>query len=115
MKDIYGGHGFWILAEDGRTPILTNDMKLVSRMFNDHEKKVVGRNRDEERDITVSTVFLAFDHGWEPGKPVLFETMVFGGEDDGYIRRYHTWEEAERGHGLICGRVGIPWNQKKVG
>lgn len=30
--------------------------------------------------------------------PILFETMVFGGEYDGYTRRYTTYEDAEKGH-----------------
>lgn len=30
--------------------------------------------------------------------PVLFKTMVFGGELDEKVERYCTWEEAEKGH-----------------
>jgi hypothetical protein len=29
---------------------------------------------------------------------MVFETMIFGGPDDGYQRRYATWKEAEAGH-----------------
>lgn len=54
--------------------------------------------RDEIGDITVSTVFLGIDHGFEGGKPLLFETMVFGGQADEIQERYCTYEEAERGH-----------------
>lgn len=48
----------------------------------------------------VSTVFLGIDHnftGTAPG-PVLFETMIFGGEFDGGQFRYCTYEEALQGH-----------------
>lgn len=47
----------------------------------------------------VSTVFLGLDHSFGIGaKPVLFETMVFGGPLDGEQERYCTWDEAEEGH-----------------
>ena len=49
-------------------------------------------------DIEVSTVFLAIDHGYYSDVPILFETMIFGGNHDEYQRRYATWEEAEIGH-----------------
>jgi hypothetical protein len=47
--------------------------------------------------VHVSTVFLGLDHGYG-GAILLFETMIFGGEHDGYQERYSTWEEAEVGH-----------------
>lgn len=46
----------------------------------------------------VSTVFLGIDHAYSGEKPVLFETMIFGGEHDEYQERYHTLEEAMLGH-----------------
>jgi hypothetical protein len=48
-------------------------------------------------DIRVSTVFLGIDHGFG-GKPLLFETMVFGGRLNGYQCRYGTYDEAVEGH-----------------
>lgn len=47
--------------------------------------------------MKVSTVFLGLDHNLY-GPPHLFETMIFGGEHDGYQERYSTWAEAETGH-----------------
>ncbi len=35
----------------------------------------------------------------------LFETMIFGGANDGYQERYATWDEAERGHKRICEEI----------
>lgn len=55
-------------------------------------------------DQRVSTVFLFFDHGLnfgtptEPSEPVLFESMIFGGQHDEYQRRYCTYNEALEGH-----------------
>ncbi len=37
---------------------------------------------DHIGDSKISTVFLGLDHGWKPGPPVLWETMVFGGPHD---------------------------------
>ena len=64
---------------------------------------------DEACGASISTVFLSMDHGLAgrigDGTPVLFETMVFGGEHDGYQERYHTYDEAEEGHKRICEMV----------
>ncbi len=55
-------------------------------------------------DIKISTVFLGIDHGMGMSKkPILFETLVFRPLPDGFMEdldgeRYHTWEEAKRGH-----------------
>jgi hypothetical protein len=49
-------------------------------------------------ECMVSTVFLGLDHGYTPGPPVVFETMVFGGPMDGECERYCTWAEAVEGH-----------------
>lgn len=57
----------------------------------------VGRN--SHNGIEVSTVFLSMEHGIdENGRPILFESMVFGGPHDGMQARYCTWKEAEAGH-----------------
>ncbi len=57
-------------------------------------------------DAQISTVFLSFDHSYEWGSaPILFETMVFGGELDGETVRYETREQAERGHVIMVERV----------
>lgn len=49
-------------------------------------------------NVEVSTVFLGLDHSFGYGEKQLFETLVFGGSMDGTMRRYATWEEAEKGH-----------------
>jgi len=57
------------------------------------------------KDAWISTVFLSLDHSWIPGPPILFETMIFGGEYDGYQDRYSTWDEAEEGHRKVVNLV----------
>jgi len=46
----------------------------------------------------ISTVFLGLDHNFGVGAPLLFETMVFGDDDEEDMERYATYEEAEEGH-----------------
>jgi hypothetical protein len=58
--------------------------------------------------VEVSTVFLGIDHNWGGGEPLLFETMIFGGELDQEQWRYSTWEEAEKGHKRACMMVSKP-------
>lgn len=49
--------------------------------------------------VRVSTIFLALDHSFfSGGPPILFETMIFRGEHDGYQDRYATRDEAIAGH-----------------
>jgi hypothetical protein len=57
-------------------------------------------------EITVSTVFLGIDHRFSgKGPPILFETMVFGGERDQYTTRYCSWDDAETGHKVLVERL----------
>lgn len=55
------------------------------------------------RPVKVSTVFLGLDHGFwfqpvKPYRPVLFESMIFGGPFNDEQERYCTIEEAQDGH-----------------
>lgn len=56
-------------------------------------------------DVEVSTVFIGLDHSFGGSKPLLFETMVFGGKHDQDVQRYGTWEEAELGHNAMVVKV----------
>lgn len=67
------------------------------RWFEETSNRIVAR--DELNGVFVSTVFLGVDHQfWHDGPPLLFETMIFGGEHDGYQVRTCTWHEAEEAH-----------------
>jgi len=71
-------------------------------------------------EVTVSTVFLGLDHGYPPNPkcPVLFETVVFGGNLDGSMSRYRTYDLALKGHSelvkLVIGRYCV-WSIIKGG
>jgi hypothetical protein len=83
---------------DGKNPVRCFDItKWGSQSKGD---KIIGK--DEFGAVSVSTVFLGMDHSFNGGTPVLFETMIFGGEYDQYQERYCTWGEAEKGHQIAC-------------
>ena len=54
--------------------------------------------------IDVSTVFLPLDHSWNGGPPVLWETMVFGLEDE-ICERYTSYADAVAGHARIVTEI----------
>lgn len=54
--------------------------------------------------VEVSTVFLGLDHSYSGHTPLLFETMVFG-MDDEIQERWTTWDEAETGHKAVLEKV----------
>lgn len=57
--------------------------------------------------ITVSTVFLGLDHNFsKEGPPILFESMVFG-EDEEDCERYDTYQNAIIGHRILCAKYNI--------
>ncbi len=64
----------------------------------DPERRRVG---DTKKDgYRISTMFVCFDFNVGEGDPLVFETKIFpeGSYDEKYLRRYHTWAEAEQGH-----------------
>jgi hypothetical protein len=92
----------YILALDGKTPVEEPDIFKWATWFELSDRVV---RQDRVGDYTVSTVFLGVDHNWwRSGKPVLWETMIFGGcgislaSEDIMQRRYRSYEEALAGH-----------------
>lgn len=59
-------------------------------------------DRTERGGVSVSTVYLGLDHGWMQPAPVLWETMVFGGEHDRHCERWMSHEDAVNGHKKVC-------------
>lgn len=91
----------------GTTPVACADLMAWGHWLESNKRHV---------DLTtlpdgsyVSTVFLGLDHSWErhlgrPYRPVLFETMVFGGPNNETMDRYCTWDEALAGHRALVAR-----------
>lgn len=49
------------------------------------------------KHMTVSTVFLGLDHSFDEGRKKLYETMVFGANEE-MMYRYSTRKAAIQGH-----------------
>jgi len=89
---------------DGHTPVICSGPIEWAERFEPAGRRVAHTENDEVR---VSTVFLGIDHAWGNSRPMLFETMVFGGDHDGDMRRYSTWDEAADGHLDVCKLIGV--------
>ena len=87
---------------DGKTPVLCDDLLTWAKWFETANRHVA---KTEIGDVRISTVFLGLDHSWVGGPPLLFETLVFGGELDQEQERYSTWDEAEEGHKRMVKRA----------
>lgn len=80
---------------DGKTPVKCNNTLEWARWYETADRSVAFTELNGAR---VSTVFLSLSHSFGEGEPLLFETMVFGGEHDGEMTRCSTWEQAEEMH-----------------
>ena len=94
---------YYILDENHEVKPTMN-VKEFAESFENFKRRVV-KNDYLENDVRVSTVFLGLDYDftWRSitvinPKPLVFETLIFGGENDGYQKRYSTWDEAIKGH-----------------
>jgi hypothetical protein len=80
---------------EGKTPVRV-DVDTWGKWLNT-DKRIVAKT--DIGDVQVSTVFIGLDHSFgSGGPPLLFETMIFGGEHDQYQSRCSTWDEAEIEH-----------------
>lgn len=86
---------YYVLKD--RSPVRVDDVQAWALEF-DGASRVVAKDTKMGGDVSVSTVFLGIDQSFGDGPPLLFETMIFGGEHDGYQDRYSTWADAEAGH-----------------
>ena len=90
---------------EDKTPIPEPDLRIWSEWFETATNRVVAQTQIDT-DEQVSTVFLGIDHRLlGNGPPILFETLVFGGNCDMDQRRYLTWDEAEEGHRRVVDEV----------
>jgi hypothetical protein len=88
------------LLDENKKPYQVSLIEALE-LYKHPEMKVT--KQDNFDGVRVSTVFLGMDHGWgdrnSPDyQPILWETMVFGGEYDDYQERYTSHEEALEGH-----------------
>jgi len=87
----------WYTLDENNKPIASISIIEASEwMENNPERKAV--KQDKIGDVFISTVFLGLNHAWNSDIPVLWETMIFGGEHDQYQDRYTSYEDALEGH-----------------
>jgi hypothetical protein len=85
-----------MLDPDGR-PVPEPDLLKWAMWFgHSHQSRIL--QQDHIGDAFVSTVFLGLDHSFSEGPPVLWETMIFGGEHSDWMRRYTSGDDAIAGH-----------------
>lgn len=101
----------WYLLDDNNIPYEETDLIKVNNFF-ESPKRITKQEYPipNNETVSVSTVFLALDHNIsfnnEKDKlPILWETMVFGGEFDGYQKRYTSHKDALKGHKLIVSKI----------
>lgn len=85
---------YYVLV-DGE-PVGCDDVLAWGKFFANRDISKIGYT--EIGGIAISTVFLGVDHSYGGGEPLLFETMVFGGEYSEYQERYSTKKQAIEGH-----------------
>lgn len=93
---------YYILNQNN-DPLLCNDSVQWGRWFANGGNRLVAFYQNG--DVRVSTIFLGIDHSCRRGPPILFETMIFGGELNGLTRRCATWVEAEDQHFAVVRAV----------
>lgn len=105
-------HEHYILGgDDGRTPI---PVDLVTARAWKMRVGLAGRRVGyvefgdlKAEGVAVSTVFCTYNEAYDfqNKPPLVFETMVFGGDLDGERRQYSTWAKAKDGHRAMVARV----------
>jgi hypothetical protein len=90
----------WYILDENNKPVATHAMESALWMDKNPERKAVAQEYID--DVFISTVFIGLDHknyGWLSTKtPILWETMIFGGDHDQYQERYTSHEDALEGH-----------------
>jgi hypothetical protein len=90
---------------EGKTPKPAS-LDEWARWYQTAERHVA---MSEQEGVKVSTVFLGLDHSFGRGEPLLFETMIFGGEHDQWQDRCSTWDQAVVMHCKACELAGVPY------
>jgi hypothetical protein len=89
----------WYILDNKNKPVLKDVLEAAKWLDENPSRKIV--KQEYVDNIHISTVFLGLDHSWPWNKdktPILWETMIFGGEHDEYQKRYTSYEDALEGH-----------------
>ena len=94
----------WYILDENNKPVRSASVIEAAEWLDKNpERKAV--KQENIGDIFISTVFLGLDHAWDSDIPVLWETMIFGGEHDQYQERYTSYEDALEGHQIALNLV----------
>jgi len=74
---------YYMLDESGEPKIIT-DLMEWGKWMGSANRHVADEMIGESR---ISTIFLGLDHAWGDSSPLVWETLVFGGRDDGEMER----------------------------
>lgn len=96
----YDGKPYWLhYLEIGGELLPMDDHDLWCESHYAADNRVA---RTDIGEVTVSTVFLGLNLSFEPGPPLIYETLIVGPEGYAPPRideyRYFTREEARKGH-----------------
>lgn len=86
--------GYYILNDKGEVESTTIDQWGI--WMNNPNNVII--KQEYIGNAFISTVFLGISYGVVMGKPLFYETMIFGGEHDSYQVKYTSKEEALEGH-----------------
>lgn len=92
-------NGLYVLNAKGEV-VPEPDPRKWGRWLEEHADERVLARSDVEGTV-VSTVFLALDHQYTHGPPILWETMIVEGQHRGYVLRYTTEYAALTGHSHV--------------
>ena len=93
----------WYVLDQQRRAVPASILE-ASQQLENLDSRVVAQHQVGE--VVISTVFLTINHNFgREGPPLVFETLVDGGDYDGHQDRYSTWEEAEEGHWRVVKMV----------
>jgi hypothetical protein len=103
----------YILADDSDIPIPMDDGFAAWKWMDEHPDRRQLELTEFPDGTHVSTVFLCIDHAHWGGDPILWETMIFSGNEEikDWTNRYHSAAEARVGHweavGIAAHKLGI--------
>jgi len=93
----------YYILDDHRSPVAEPDLLAWGRWYKKADRQIFEYNVD---GVRISTVFLGHDNRPLPvGPPILYETMIWGGEYDRHMSRCATEDEARFNHAAAIAMV----------
>lgn len=106
------GSGNLVLVWDGTTHALPADFGVRCDFKN--AGRIVGKYSGPHGDV--STVLIYLDHSYgdrDEGPPLVYETLVFGGDNDGDMERYTSRADAEAGHARMVAKISTQQGEEE--